>query len=661
MSDLSFNNKNENITEFNKENNHEKLTTPPQCFICHKILNNAIMCPKCNKLFCEKCIESFFSKNQENKCPNCKFSFTNNINSFKNFNSFNQLNNLSNKISFNFNNNENICKEHNLSLLYYCTECKNVLCSDCYMLNNKHKSHNIIKYEIIKKQLNSKKKDLILNLNKKSDEYLNMIESIININDSIDYYIEAKAKEIKKIYEDMLLKIHIKSNDIKNKLNICKEDIKTKVRNIDNLKTEIKNFNNLDDLEEFKIKNKNKIFKENIDDSIFNSIIKLDISKEISQEILPQYNLVNFKYNIEKNNNFLKKYCLLKNCYFKINIQNNKDIINFYIIKYNNVDLNKKLNVYFEIVNKFDIKKNYIFENEIFFDSENNICELEHFLNYNFLQKEGFIDKKGFIEIKFGIKAQNYKDLYNILNQFTNLDYNNNNNELNYLFPTLKKSKTHIFSNNKIFSLLNNNNNNINIKKISNINENLQLNINNKNNFNNEKFISKTIETSKKSHTYFNTPINNDKKIQNFSNNKNPNKNNQELKKSNSIIIKDDELNLDISEIPKEDQYSFTENNITLNDDFNNNSLNKKKLMYELGYLANDNNNLLKNNYNTNVLNNKYSTRNNSSNIYPKNSLIGLNMLSNNNKFSQIDILDMNLNAKNTVYPQNTFNFNKKK
>ena len=85
--------------------------------------------------------------------------------------------------------------------------------------------------------------------------------------------------------------------------------------------------------------------------------------------------------------------------------------------------------------------------------------------------------------------------------------------------------------------------------------------------------------------------------------------------------------------------------------------------MYELDYLTNDNNNLLNNiknynNNNNNVLNNKYSTRNNSSNIYPKNNL---NILSNNNKFSQIDILDMNLNAKNTVYPQNTFNFKKKK
>ena len=88
--------------------------------------------------------------------------------------------------------------------------------------------------------------------------------------------------------------------------------------------------------------------------------------------------------------------------------------------------------------------------------------------------------------------------------------------------------------------------------------------------------------------------------------------------------------------------------------------------MYELDYLTNDNNNLLNNiknynNNNNNVLNNKYSTRNNSSNIYPKNSLNNLNILSNNNKFSQIDILDMNLNAKNTVYPQNTFNFKKKK
>jgi hypothetical protein len=503
MSDLYYNNKNKDIVEINNKNS-EELSSLPQCFICHNTLKKVIMCPKCNTLFCENCIESYFTKFQENKCPNCKFSIKNNMNSINNFNSIN-LDNINNKINLISNNNENICKEHNLSLLYYCTECKDVLCSDCYMLNNKHKNHNIVKYEILKKQLNSKKNNLISNLNKKSDEYMIMIDSILKINDSIDYYIEAKEKEIKKIYEDMLLKIHIKSNEIKNKLNICKDDIKLKVKNINNLKTEINNFNNLDALEEFKNKNKNKIFKEEIDDTIFNSIIKLDISKEISEEILPQYNLINFKYNIDKNNNYFKKYCLLKNCDFNINIQNNKDVINFYIIKLNNIDLNKTLNLYIEIINKFDIKNNYVFEKEIIFVSENNVYELENFINYNFLQKEGFIDKNGFIEIKFGIKAQNYKDLYYILNKFTNIYCDSDNNAFNnnYLFPNLKKSKSQINIYKKFYYLLNNN-----VKIISKNNENIKSN----NNIKNEKFISKTIETSKKNHKYFNTIINDDDK-----------------------------------------------------------------------------------------------------------------------------------------------------
>jgi hypothetical protein len=93
------------------------------------------------------------------------------------------------------------------------------------MLNNKQKNNNNVKYKKIKKQLNSKKKNLISNLNRKSDEYLIMIESIIKINDSIDYYIEAKEKEIKKIYEESALEL---KEDIENEIKINNQKINAK-------------------------------------------------------------------------------------------------------------------------------------------------------------------------------------------------------------------------------------------------------------------------------------------------------------------------------------------------------------------------------------------------------------------------------------------------
>ena len=49
-----------------------------KCFICKGQLNDAIICPKCHKLSCRKCIEDLFQKQTQIKCPNCNCLFNNN-------------------------------------------------------------------------------------------------------------------------------------------------------------------------------------------------------------------------------------------------------------------------------------------------------------------------------------------------------------------------------------------------------------------------------------------------------------------------------------------------------------------------------------------------------------------------------------------------------
>ena len=45
---------------------------------------------------------------------------------------------------------EAICKDHSLSLEFYCTVCKEVICMDCFILSHKQHKTRTIKYAINK-------------------------------------------------------------------------------------------------------------------------------------------------------------------------------------------------------------------------------------------------------------------------------------------------------------------------------------------------------------------------------------------------------------------------------------------------------------------------------------------------------------------------------
>ena len=55
------------INNANNNRNIDKIIT---CFICYFPIKNATMCPKCQKLACNKCIANYAIKHKT--CPNCK-------------------------------------------------------------------------------------------------------------------------------------------------------------------------------------------------------------------------------------------------------------------------------------------------------------------------------------------------------------------------------------------------------------------------------------------------------------------------------------------------------------------------------------------------------------------------------------------------------------
>ena len=116
---------------------------------------------------------------------------------------------------------------------------------------------------------------------------------------------------------------------------------------------------------------------------------------------------------------------------------------------------------------------------------------------------------------------------------------------------------------------------------------------------------------------------------------------NKEIVKSNGneIIPKENNIDLSLSEIPQDSQYLMTDIDLTINnnDDLKDNAFARRKFLNDLKYLANENSfiPMPKNNIKNNIIN--YD--NISKNRYPSNIL--------------------NLNANDTVYPQNKFNFKK--
>ena len=114
-----------------------------KCYICLGRIKNPCMCPKCQKLTCEECIEKWLLE-KKNQCPHCRVTL--NFNQLIHLSFMADVANYIDKINTSKKAEESeICNKHQIQNLYYCTDCEMPLCSDCYMLEDKHKKHKIKK------------------------------------------------------------------------------------------------------------------------------------------------------------------------------------------------------------------------------------------------------------------------------------------------------------------------------------------------------------------------------------------------------------------------------------------------------------------------------------------------------------------------------------
>ena len=403
------------INNANNNRNIDKIIT---CFICDFPIKNATMCPKCQKLACNKCIANYAIKHKT--CPNCKNQI-----SLNDLIAISFMNDIADYVS---RSTDEICDVHNLSKMYFCKNCNFAMCSDCAMLNNNHKNHIIRKLHDLYNDDVSQLNSLIRSLNKKSAQYVNMIKSIDKINQSVDEYVYAKNEEIKSMLDAMRTNISDKAQDIKAKLNYCKQNMKDKVEainsRIEDIKKKISKLTKSELIAKYKELIIANTFNDKIDNDVYDRISNMNVAYEISKEIIPQYErYFYYKCSIQSKKSLSQWYDYYEmKMRIKVLNENNSHIGTF--IDYKGEKQNLILIIEMKQMNTKTY--NYAKENKYTF-TEGDCVGYSKYYSIDKLHKDGYINAKGEIALRFSVKPITYRELNTIIEKY----YQSNNNKRN--------------------------------------------------------------------------------------------------------------------------------------------------------------------------------------------------------------------------------------
>ena len=258
------------------------------------------MCPYCQKLYCEKCIQKYLFDNKS-QCPLCKNSLRSSQLIQVSFMA--EVANFIDKMNNNKKNEElENCPKHNIQYLYYCKNCNVPLCSDCYMFEDNHKEHEI-------KRINDVYKEHFDLIKKEKENLDNNCEILLNRNlrDISDKIIEIgnfkykRSKELEETFNNLNNQLQNQSQDLINKLIKWKQDLEIKIEKIEiernNISKEIKNSSKSNLIRKSEnilnsIKTINdKLIKEKETKENFH----LNLSNKIPNSIIPKYETAIFE------------------------------------------------------------------------------------------------------------------------------------------------------------------------------------------------------------------------------------------------------------------------------------------------------------------------------------------------------------------------------
>ena len=419
-----------------------------KCTICQKKIKDPTMCPYCQKLYCEKCIQKYLFDNKS-QCPLCKNSLRSSQLIQVSFMA--EVANFIDKINNNKKNEElENCPKHNIQYLYYCKNCNVPLCSDCYMFEDNHKEHEI-------KRINDVYKEHFDLIKKEKENLDNNCEILLNRNlrDISDKIIEIgnfkykRSKELEETFNNLNNQLQNQSQDLINKLIKWKQDLEIKIEKIEiernNISKEIKNSSKSNLIRKSEnilnsIKTINdKLIKEKEIKENFN----LNLSNKIPNSIIPKYETAIFEIEnfLENNNEIIYSPELRINgliwrikLYPKGNASSKNEYLSIFLELLEGIN---EISKYYYILELINFKNKNNFYQEYSSNFSNGECwGYSKFFKLSKLKENGFIDDKGKICIKIHIRPENYfqlsRDLKNYINKLEYKIKYNVNDENNF-------------------------------------------------------------------------------------------------------------------------------------------------------------------------------------------------------------------------------------
>ena len=641
-----------------------------KCYICLGKIKNPCMCPKCQKLTCESCIEKWLLE-KKNQCPHCRVTL--NFNQLIHLSFMTDVANYIDKISSNKKVEEmEVCPKHEIQNLYYCSECEMPLCSDCYMLEDKHKKHKIKKIDDVYKSH--------LELIKTEKEGLDFEENTLrkylkDINEKIIEIGNTKYKKIKEIEEffknirnqiqtqnqELITNLLEKKQDIEEKLNEIQKymkDFSYQIKNSSKNEIISQSSNLIKTLKEIKL----KILTENSDINKFPNNFSLDIQNPL----VPKYETGVFEIenfgSINSDKVMYSPEMRIGGLFWKMKLypkgnQTSKgEYISVFLELQSGLKEPSKYYYILEMVN-FKNRRNYFMEYSSNFI--NGECwGYSKFYKIDKLKEDGFLNENGNLILKVHIRPESFEQLSRDLKGYievlekkindsvigeedeeTDEEGDEDDDEIEERNITINKSIYEL-----IFAkdfLLNSNSNKNKDKKSE------KKNKNKKNSF------SKSLYKNK-NFSFDNFDLNKDNKIyHNCHIEKEKDKANQKQDKKKDII------NYKKNNLTETDTLEFNKHNIIKNKDkekvkdnkinINNKKYNNSQIV--LSTKETDNNNI-------NYINNILKTEKKSLNINENNGLLSLNnnyinSLNNINIIKEDKKLENKISNNNIISPSN--------
>ena len=417
-----------------------------KCYICLGKIKNPCMCPLCQKLTCEECIEKWLVE-KKSQCPHCRVNL--NFNQLIHLSFMTDVANYIDKINSSKKVEESeICEKHQIKNLYYCVECETPLCSDCYMLEENHKKHKIKKIDEVFKthldKIRQEKEGLDFEENTLRKYLKDIGDKIIEIG-NMKY---KKIKESEEFFKNIRNQIQTQSQEVITTLLEKKQNLEVKLSEIQNysknfsfrLKNSSKNdiitqsSNLIKELKEIKL----KILTQNSDniDKITNNNLTLNIQNPLVPKYETGIYIIKNYEKIKSEKVMYSPEMIIGGLIWKLkiyprgNVTSKGECISVFLELQSGVSEPSKYFYVLELVN-FKKRRNYFMEYSSNF-SNGECWGYSNFYKLKKLKEDGFINQEGDMIIKVHIRPETFEQLSRDLKgyiQFLQKKENKNNNE----------------------------------------------------------------------------------------------------------------------------------------------------------------------------------------------------------------------------------------